>query len=209
MSRSVLIVKDGQQLIVDSAAVIAHLEVGWSLDVNWDLNNFPQTDDLRFPAAGINPPGAASDPTRDTTDGRLVFSATAENIVALQAQAPHGMALDTLWNPHAHWSPTTTSTGNVKLQMKYKMANAITEPFPAEWTTLTTVQAASGIVDMHQLAAFPAIDMTGKNLSCMMLILFSRLGNDPEDTFTGEFKLNEFDIHVKLDSLGSNSEYVK
>lgn len=30
-----------------------------------DGNNF---EDLRFPAQGINPPGAVSDPTRDTND---------------------------------------------------------------------------------------------------------------------------------------------
>lgn len=29
----------------------------------------PMCDDMKYPAQGINPPGAASDPTRDTNDG--------------------------------------------------------------------------------------------------------------------------------------------
>jgi hypothetical protein len=40
----------------------------------------PQWEDLRFSAVGINPPGAGTDPTRDTTDGRLIFAAAATNI---------------------------------------------------------------------------------------------------------------------------------
>jgi len=43
-------------------------------------------DDLRFPASGINPPGPENAPTRDETDGRLHFSASATNILAIQAQ---------------------------------------------------------------------------------------------------------------------------
>lgn len=58
------------------------------------LNTF--WEDLRFPAAGINPPGAVADPTRDTTDGRLVFSASADNIMAIQAQMPQIVGFDNI-----------------------------------------------------------------------------------------------------------------
>jgi hypothetical protein len=164
-------------------------------------------DDLRFPAAGINPPGAAADPTQDTTDGRLVFSASAENIVAIQAQMPHSWKEGSTISPHIHWSPTSTHTGNVKWQMKYKIANVF-EAFPAEWTTVTALQAAAGVSDTHQLTDFDGdITMTGKTLSAMILILISRLGADGADTYTGTVKLNEIDIHYEIDGFGSASEY--
>ncbi len=208
MSRNVLIVKAGNRLVVNSAAVAAHLADGWSLDVNWDLNDAPQWDDLRFPVAGINPPGAASAPARDTTDGRLHFSASAVNIIAIQVQMPHAWKLDSAIFPHLHWSPSTTNTGNCLWKLQYKIAN-IGDVFPASWSESTVLDAGGGVVDGHQLAAFSDIDMTGYNLSCMLLMLVSRLGSDPTDTFTGEAILNEVDIHYQLDALGSNEMLTK
>jgi hypothetical protein len=164
-------------------------------------------DDLRFPVAGINPNGAASDPTRDTTDGRLVFSASIENIVAIQVQMPHGWKEGSYLAPHIHWSPTSTNTGNVKWQIKYKVAN-IGEVFPAEWTTITTLDAGDGVADLHQIAGFvPDIVMSNKTFSCMILMLVSRLGNDVQDTYTGTAKMNEVDIHYQISGFGTGEEY--
>ena len=47
-------------------------------------------EDLRFPASGINPLGAASDPSRSNVTGMLEFSGTADNLIAGAAQMPHG-----------------------------------------------------------------------------------------------------------------------
>jgi hypothetical protein len=165
-------------------------------------------DDLRFPAAGINPPGAASDPTRDTSDGRLTFSGTLSNIIAIQAQMPHSWKEGSAIHPHVHWSPTNTNTGNVKWQMQYKVAN-VDEAFPADWTVVTALDAGSATSDMHQIANFGEIDMTGKTISCMILILISRLGADVQDTYNADCKLNEVDIHYEMDALGSDAEYTK
>ena len=163
-------------------------------------------DDLRFPAAGINPPGAAADPTIDTTDGRLVFSASAENIVAIQVQMPHSWKEGTDIHPHVHWSPTSTNTGDVKWQIKYKVAN-INEAFPAEWTTITVLSAGAGASDTHQIANFEDVAMTGKTFSCMIMMLVSRLGADAADTYTGTAKLNEIDLHYQIDKFGTSEEY--
>ena len=46
-------------------------------------------DDLTFPAAGLNPPGAASDPDRDTTFGYLLFAASGTEIITGAVQLPH------------------------------------------------------------------------------------------------------------------------
>lgn len=165
-------------------------------------------DDLRFPVAGINPPGAASDPTRDTSDGRLVFSASATNIVAIQVQMPHHWKQGSSIVPHVHWSPTSTHTGNVLWRLEYKIAN-INTVFPGSYTTVDKLQAGAGVADTHQLAGFGEIDMTGFTLSCMLLLLLSRIGGDGTDTYTGTAKLNEFDIHYKIDGFGSKNETSK
>lgn len=199
--------KDGVRIRVDAALVAEHVALGWSTDVNWKLTEI-QWDDLRYPAAGINPPGALSDPTRDTSDGRLAFSPTADNVIAVQVQMPHAWLEGSSIRPHIHWSPTSANTGNVKWQMQYKIAD-INGAFPAGWTTDTVLQAGAGVSDQHQIVSFAPIDMTGLHLSCMLLMLVYRLGSDPADTYTGDAKLNEFDIHFQQNALGSNEEFYK
>jgi len=166
----------------------------------------PVWEDLRFPAVGINPPGAASDPTRDTTDGRLVFSASAVNIIAIQAQMPHGWYAGSTIYPHVHWSPTDTNTGNVLWRLSYKIAD-INGVFPGSFTSVDKLQAGAGVVDTHQVAVFSGITMTGYIASAMLLILVSRIGNDGTDTYTGTAKLNEFDIHMQIDKLGTEDAW--
>lgn len=166
-------------------------------------------DDLRFSAAGINPPGAASDPTRDTEDGCFLFSASATNILALQAQMPHDWAEGSSLHFHLHLSPTNTNTGNSLWRVEYKIAGK-DEAFPANWTSIDMLVAGSGIADMHQLAEWdPPVSMTGKLVSTMIRIRISRIGGDATDTYNADMKLNEFDIHYLKDGIGSTSEYVK
>lgn len=163
-------------------------------------------DDLRFPASGINPPGAVSDPTRDTADGRLVFAGNAENIVAVQAQMPHNWKVGSGIRPHVHWSPTSSATATVQWKLQYKIAN-VNAAFPSEWASEIITVPPTGVTDQHEIDGFTEIAMTGKTLSCMILILLSRLGN--EDANAATVKLNEFDIHYEIDGLGSQEEYTK
>ena len=165
-------------------------------------------EDLRFPAAGINPPGAASDPGRDTTDGRLSFSASATNVIAIQAQMPHAWKEGSVIVPHLHWSPTNTHGGSVYWRMEYKVAN-VGETFPGSFTPVNILAAGAGVSDAHQLASFGDIAMTGKRVSCMLLILLSRIGGEGTDDYNAACKLNEFDIHYQVDGFGSTLETSK
>jgi len=206
-------IADGGMLLIDGQRVTATAQqisaLSGLIDAAGEIRLVNTVwDDLRFPAAGINPPGAASDPARDTDDGRLVFSATLENIIAVQVQMPHQWKEGSTIHCHVHWGPTTAGAGNVRWQLLYKVAN-INEAFPAGWSTLVATVAASGVADQHQISPIGTIDMTGKTLSSMLLIKLSRLGADGLDTYAGTVKLNEFDIHFEIDGLGSGEEYVK
>jgi hypothetical protein len=164
-------------------------------------------EDLRFPVTAINPPGAASDPTRDNTDGRLVFSASADNIIAIAAQLPHSWEPGSTIEPHLHWTPTASGTGNVVWKLQYKVSN-IGETFPPSYTEDTIIAPVSGI-NYHQISGFDGIDMTDKRISCMILLLLSRVGTSEDDSYASTVKLNEFDIHYKINSIGSRQEYIK
>lgn len=164
-------------------------------------------DDLRFPAQGINPAGAPAPPTVDTADGTLVFSASQTNIIAGIAQLPHQWKEGSTVNPHIHWCPSNTNTGNVLWRFEYEVQD-IGGVFTG-FTTVDTLEAGSGVAETHQIHSLGTIDMTGKKVSCVMKWKLSRIGGDGTDTFTGTARLLEFDIHYEIDSLGSSDEFTK
>jgi hypothetical protein len=168
-------------------------------------------DDLRFPATGINPPGAASDPARDTTDGALRFSASATNVIAVHAQLPHAWQEGSAIYPHVHWGKTSSASGNVLWRCQYKVASP-GEAFPADWTTLdssTTAISDSNTEEQHLITSFGPITLTGKLISTMVNFIISRVGGDPLDTYAAEAKLYEFDAHYLRDASGSGQQWVK
>lgn len=168
----------------------------------------PAWDDLRFPAAGINPPGAGSDPARNTSTGLLEFSASATNTIAFQVQMPHAWKEGSAVEAHVHWMPNNTNTGNVLWRLQYKVVG-IDSVLPADYTTLNVLDAGAGVANTHQLAELGEIALTGQTLSCMILCLLSRVGGDGTDTYNDVAQLLEVDFHYQVDGFGSVDEYLK
>jgi len=167
-------------------------------------------DDLRFPASGLNPPGPTNAPDTDTDTGLLVFADAATNITAGVAQMPHAWAEGTEVAPHVHW--LQPAAGNVLWQLEYKLIQAYGGLFPAEWTTVSEDEAVGtypGAGDFVTITAFPRIDMTGYDISSMIVFKLSRVGGDALDTLAADVSLLEFDIHYQKDSFGSIPEFSK
>ena len=166
-------------------------------------------DDLKFPAASANPPGLASDPDFDTTNGGYLFDAGSTELLFFAAQMPHAWKEGTGIHPHLHWQKTTSASGNVYWQLDYKMA-PIGEVMDSSFTTLTTTSVVGSTPDTdtankHLISSFDEISMTGKGLSDMILIKLSRIGGS--DTYGADARLLEFDIHYEINSFGSAQEF--
>lgn len=171
---------------------------------------YDRWDDLRFPAAGINPPGQASDPDIDTTNGGLLFAAAGTEIVAFQAQMPHAWKEATSIQPHVHWQKTTSASGNVLWRFEYKMA-PIGAVMDAAFTALdvtTTVASTpdNDTADEHLISSFGEIDMTGREISDMLVCKLSRIGGDASDTYGADVRLIEADIHYQTDYPGGSRQ---
>jgi len=164
-------------------------------------------EDMKYPASGINPPGAVSDPDRDTTDGMLLFDASSTQTIAGGALMPHARAVGTVIEPHIHWSAVNTGAGNVVWRFEYAVAS-IGNAFPA-YTPLDVAVATSGTANEHQVASFGEITMADDSLGSMLKWKLSRIGGDEADTYASDAKLLEFDIHIQLDAFGSEEKYSK
>lgn len=168
-------------------------------------------DDLRFPASAVNPPGQASDPDFDTVNGGWLFASNGTELVFLMAQMPHQWVEGTAIYPHVHWQKTTSAGGDVLWRLEYKMA-PIGEVMDSSFTALDVSTVVDGTPDLdtanqHLISAFASIDMTGRDLSDMLVMKFSRIGSDGDDTYGADARMLEFDIHFEIDSLGSAEEF--
>lgn len=170
-------------------------------------------EDLRFPATGINLPGAGGEPTRDATTGYLEFPATGTTTIAIHPQMPHAWKQGSVVRPHVHWRKKTAGAGDVVWQLEYEWTD-VWEVATDSYTTLTVSEVAEagrddGTAKRHLLSSFGEIDMTGFKVSVMGMLRLSRLGNDAADTYGGVVQLKEIDIHYLVDSLGSEQLYTK
>lgn len=165
-------------------------------------------EDLRFPATGINPPGGASDPDIDTSDGALLFDKASTEVIAGIAQMPHSWIEGSVIIPHIHWAPMDTDAGNVYWRFEYNIAN-VKDSFAAAYTALNIQEASDLVVLGHQVVGFGSIDMTGMKLSSVIKWKLSRIGGDALDTYDDDAKLYEVDFHYQIGSVGSGEEYSK
>ena len=156
-------------------------------------------EDLRYPSNGINPPGAISDPGRNTTTGLLQFDASSTEIIAGVAQFPHGWAEGSSITPHIHIRGVDASdpggTQFTRWTLDYKWYNQ-TAVTPAAYTTDTQdfiLPAHIGGVSVNLLAEFTAVSGSGKIYSSLFEWKLSRIGGS--DTYVGDCVLLEFDIH--------------
>jgi hypothetical protein len=165
-------------------------------------------EDLRFPATQIRVNPATLKPDFDEDNIGYLFAPASTETVLVIAQMPHGWKLESTIEPHVHWSPTTTGTGNVLWRLEYKWVS-INGSNPGTWTTVDLLAAAGGESLKHQISGFTGLDGTGKGLSSIISMKLSRVGGDATDTYAADALLKEFDIHYEIDTMGSREELVK
>lgn len=168
-------------------------------------------DDLRFPAASINPVGGVGAATVDTNSGVLLFSGVADNAAAGVAQMPHGWAKGTTIKPHMHLRFPTSAAANTRWLFEYDIAN-VNEDFTnalGTYTALATITVANPQnVNRHVIAPFGDLTMAGRRESCVILWRITRLAaSDAADTDGNNCALLEFDIHYQIEKEGTVEEY--
>ena len=167
-------------------------------------------DDLRFPAQGINPAGAAAPPAvvTDLTgySGGLSFSGSLENVISGVAQMPHAWKLGSAIYPHIHWTKPTGSANAVTWEFHYRIIGYIGDTVGA-WSGAVSPSGTIGdptVSDEHLLTYFPAVTMTGLKESSIVYWRIHRRGDT--DAEANVVILHEFDFHYQTDKAGTESE---
>lgn len=156
-------------------------------------------DDLRFPVQAINPIGAGTAPTLDEVltsfPGTLLFSGSAENVIAGVAQMPHAWEAGSHIEPHIHWSKPVGSANAVAWEFYYRHMGFAGDVV-GDWVgpIAGTISAGDPTAsNSHIITGFGDVDMTGKRESSMLCWQIRRQGGTDADS--GTARLFEFDIH--------------
>lgn len=179
-----------------------------------NFNNQLMWTDMRFPAAGLNPPGPTGAPGTNTTYGFPVFDSNNTELVAAFVQFPHEWAEGTTIVPHVHWCKTTNAGGTVQWELEWWHV-----PIGGVITSLTTLQTDGSTVPgtpdnntqwEHLISSFGDVDTTGWEISDMLICHVKRIGGDATyDTYGADAALLEFDIHYQKDARGSVNPFNK
>jgi hypothetical protein len=139
-------------------------------------------------------------------------AANAEREVFFSAQMPHAWA-GTAIKIHVHWvAETTAPTSKVRWGLEYSWAEPTT--VFGNSTIIyadTDIDAATGTTAMrHTITPFAALTPTSAQdgLSSILICRLFRNSSDAADTYTGKAGLLYIDVHIEIDKLGSNEEYV-
>ena len=171
-------------------------------------DSYARWEDLRFPAAAINPPGLGSDPSVNTTYGWFEFSIS--DLLFFQAQLPHAWEEDSVLKPHIHWMKTTSASGVVRWELSYRWVK-IGDEMDGSWTVLaeeTPSVSDNDTQHQHALTAFGDITPSSAQVSDMLIMKVTRIAAVGSE-YGADAVFLEFDIHYQVDSLGSEAEYVK
>lgn len=199
---------DGRFTEVEASHIMNRLQALEVFTRNISTASAPRWEDLRFPASGFNPAGSTAPPTVSTSNGLLVFSGVADNIIGGVAQMPHSWLEGSAVRPHLHLRYPAPSAGAVsQWSFEYDIANP-GEDFSGSLVTLSTVSvAAPSTSRRHVKVPFGEIQMAGYRVSATIMWQITRLGASDADATS--IDLMEFDIHYQIDSNGSRTELEK
>lgn len=140
------------------------------------------------------------------------FSATQMNEIFMTFQLPHAWKLGSNLHPHLHVVYGAAGTGNVLWKVEYTIG-ATDEDYAALTTTILKLIASPNADRKCQLVELPDIDMSlfdaVSDVSIRINCRIYRDAADVADTFAGAVFLEDADIHVQVNTPGSEAEYSK
>lgn len=202
---------DGVETISADEATIGDLTVD-----NFRLSD-TSFEDMRREASASNIESASTRYTFDYDEGTITFdddARIANERIIYTFQMPHQWSEGSSVLPHFHWWQSGSDLPNWWMKWR-KWNNGAAKP--ASWTE--AIRASEGFTyvsgDLGQITLFPTIDMSDITISGFVQVTFGRdTGNVSTlfagaDPLTGGAEFVDFDLHIEIDSFGSNDEFVK
>lgn len=145
-------------------------------------------------------------------DGNHIYTQfvhTQADEVQFEVQLPHRGKEGSVIYPHVHFTPTTSGTGTAKFILEYYAAN-VDAQFPASPSTYEMTKTWAVNQQWYHLIAGnnTGLTISGWTLSNVLKVRLYR-DNTVDGNYAAAVGFLYFDIHVEINTLGSDEEYVK
>ena len=174
-------------------------------DSNILTNAEPYTQ-LVFHSQNIVVKGS-SDPGRDATSGLLEFDSSSTEEIAGVAMLPRQWKENSQISPCVHWSKTTSASGTVAWQWRYRFADmGLNFSSYSEWLAGAEIRSSGDTAERHARSDFPDFAITGQTGSIIQWGL-RRAG--ASDSYGADVQLYALSFNLKMDRIGSSTEFEK
>lgn len=170
-------------------------------------------EDIQSSLIGAKLQSSAGKVDYDYVNNTVVFSpggviTTANDLVNFSLQLPHATKVDSTLRLHIHWIQPDDTAREFTIMHRVQPTGGATA---TTWVT-TVVDAGDGVLDafpyvsgnLNQITSLVDVDLTDAGISAIVQFKMTRT-----DSETGDIAGTFVDAHVELDTLGSNSEFVK
>lgn len=176
-------------------------------------------DDLSFPAIAQNLDVSSGRIDYDYTEQTIDFRDNARypnEVLSITYQMRHTRKNDSNLFPHIHWFQNQNAFPNLLCEYRWYNNGDLV---PSSFTQVILSSAdnifpyTSGV--LFQITQIAAINGVGKGLSSNIDIKLYRDSNNNSglftgpDSYSGDFKLKQLDLHFEQDMKGSRQPYVK
>ena len=149
----------------------------------------------------------SSDPGRDTTTGLLEFDSSSTEEIAGVAMVPRQWKEGSSISPVVHWSKTTSASGTVLWQWRYRYADmGLDVSSWSEWLDGIEIKNAGQVAERHARSDLPDFTISAETGAVIHWGL-RRLGGS--DTYGADAQLYALSLNLKLDRVGSTTEFAK
>ena len=192
------------QLYVESGFIqLGGLDDDHDRDTNWeDLRVSLFTSKL--PAANYPNLAQVKDDGNGST-GVFGYHFDDGEYVNITVQMPHSWKAGSTIYPHIHWLPTTDESQDYYFKVGLEYLWSGIGGFDRVSTIITRdikVQANTGYKHMVSDISATGISGTGKGISSVLLCRLYRAAADG-DNYASQIVITDFDIHYRMDTMGS------
>lgn len=151
--------------------------------------------------------------TENTMD--FTSSATTSDYIYFNIQFPHKRKIGANIFPHIHWEQTSNATPNWLLQYRWQKNGSAKATSWVDYKMNTTNVFTYVSGTLNQISYGAAITPSGDGISDILEIRVVRDTANASnlfggaDGYTGTASATSMDIHIEVDTLGSESEYQK
>jgi hypothetical protein len=163
-------------------------------------------EDLVVPATLVNPTGPVGAAAYNIDWMTVDFPNGSSTTADLVFQIPHSAKLGTSAVLHFHWQPSNTNAGVADFTVQHQWRNNTGEAAGvavASWPSVAGTLTPGGVANVMTYGDLATLTKANGTISSILQVRVTRLGGT--DAFTGDVRLVSADVHIEIDSNGSQS----